>query len=478
MSFFSFSREAASFDVTPIENDFLMELMPDAPEAALRVYLYARMLCLHPEIGELKDMAKALRMDEDEALDAFRYWEQQGLVEQLSDRPARFEMRSMRERKAAPAPGDLDTYRYAALHAALNQLFEKGKLERRHYVKAAGWVEEGFTEDAIAEIVKYEQRMPGGQTPDSLFKRVDERVKEWAERGIRTPKEVQRAIAFEDQVYAMASEVLRQLAIRRGVTKNELDCARRWIEEWHLTIDDVIDACAETTKSRDPSIAYLDAILKKQVEKGPDVYFGAVKSALRELNASNPTPTPEQLKAYAAFLEKGFEPETVRLAAVQCARRNRNRFEDLEWMLNSWDEEKVHTRAEAERYIRDLQQKSEEIGALLKTAGLSRRPNRVDLEYYEGWVPKYSAELLRCAAELSQRAKEPVKYMDKLLSNWAQAGITTAEAARAAGAPAAAAKESASGRQNYLQHDYSEDDFGKDFFYDVTRKHPKEGDDQ
>lgn len=476
MSFFSFSREAASFDVTPIENDFLMELMPDAPEAALRVYLYARMLCLHPEIGELKDMAKALRMDEDQILDAFRYWEQQGLVEQLSDRPVRFEMRSMRERKAAPNPGDMDTYRYAALHAALNQL-GMDKLEKRHYVKAAEWMESwGLDEEAIAEIVKYERRLPGGQTPDPVFKRADARVRDWAERGVRTLEDVRRAIAFEDQVYDMASEVLRQLNIRRGVTKNELDCARRWIEEWHLTLDDVLKACAETTKSREPSIAYLDAILKKQVEKGPDVYFGAVKSALRELNAPNPTPTPEQLKAYAAFLERGFEPETVRLAAAQCARRNRNRFEDLEWMLNSWDEEKVHTRAEAERYIRELQRKSEEIGALLKAAGLSRRPNRVDLEYYEGWAPKYSAELLKCAAELSQRAKEPVKYMDKLLSNWAQAGITTAEAACAAGAPAP--KEGAAGRQSYLQHAYSDEDFGKDFFYDVTRKHPKEGDDQ
>ena len=32
MSFCSFSREAASFDMTPIENEFLMEYMPAAPD--------------------------------------------------------------------------------------------------------------------------------------------------------------------------------------------------------------------------------------------------------------------------------------------------------------------------------------------------------------------------------------------------------------------------------------------------------------
>ena len=50
-------------DVTPIENMFLLEYLPTAPEEFLRVYLYARMLCLHPELGsDLSGMAKALHM--------------------------------------------------------------------------------------------------------------------------------------------------------------------------------------------------------------------------------------------------------------------------------------------------------------------------------------------------------------------------------------------------------------------------------
>ena len=480
MSFFSFSREAAAFDMTPVENDFLMNYMPSAPEKALRVYLYARMLCLHPEIGELADMAKALHMDKDEVLDAFQYWEQRGLVEKLSDQPPRFELRSLHDSRITQNPIDMDVYKYGDLHAALDAIFGGDKLEKRHYLKAGDWLDLwGLSQDAALEIVKYEKRLPGGQTPDSVLKRVDKRVKEWAERGIRTLEEVKQTIAFEDRAYKIASAALEQLAIRRGVTENELNCARRWIGEWHLTMEDVIDACAQTTKSRDPSIAYLDAILKAKVEKGPDVYFGAMKEVLRELNAANTTPTPEQLNAYARFLERGFEPETIRLAAVQNARKNRNRFQDLEWMLNSWGEAGVYARAEAEAYIRELQQKSEEMGELMKVAGLTRHPNRADLEYYERWKTKHTQELMRCAAELSQGAREPVRYMDRLLSNWAEAGVTTPEAARAA-APrmAKGAQAEKPARQNYLQHEYSDDDFGKDFFYDLDRDHPEESDEQ
>ena len=75
MPFCSFSEGAAMFDVTPIENMFLLEYLPGAPGDALRVYLYARMLCLHPELGAgIGDIAKALSMEEDDVQEAFAYW--------------------------------------------------------------------------------------------------------------------------------------------------------------------------------------------------------------------------------------------------------------------------------------------------------------------------------------------------------------------------------------------------------------------
>ena len=96
--------------------------------------------------------------------------------------------------------------------------------------------------------------------------------------------------------------------MNRRPTVNELDCVRRWIEDWKLTEQDVIAACAQTTKSRAPSIDYLDAILKARVESGSNDHFEAVKELLRELGASNAMPTPDQTRKYAALLEQGFEP--------------------------------------------------------------------------------------------------------------------------------------------------------------------------
>ena len=93
MPFFSFAEGAAMFDATPIENMFLMDHLPIAPGEFVKVYLYARMLCLHPEIsGSTAEMAEALRMDEDTVLNAMAYWEQQGLARRLTDRPPTYEL--------------------------------------------------------------------------------------------------------------------------------------------------------------------------------------------------------------------------------------------------------------------------------------------------------------------------------------------------------------------------------------------------
>ena len=88
MAFLNFAEGAAMFDSTPIENLFLMEYLSTAPEACLRVYLYARMLALHPELGgDMAETARFLRMEEQTVYDAFAYWERQGLARRLPTSP-------------------------------------------------------------------------------------------------------------------------------------------------------------------------------------------------------------------------------------------------------------------------------------------------------------------------------------------------------------------------------------------------------
>lgn len=91
MGLFGFDEQYAMFDMTPVENQFLLEYMPSAKGDAVKVYLYGLMQCYHPqEDMSVAQMGHELGMSEEEILTAYRYWERKGLVRRISDFPPTF----------------------------------------------------------------------------------------------------------------------------------------------------------------------------------------------------------------------------------------------------------------------------------------------------------------------------------------------------------------------------------------------------
>ena len=68
-------------DRTVVENIFLREFMPAAPEGAVKAYLYGLMQCQQGTgAGSLSAFARAVALSETEVQDAFAYWQEKGLV--------------------------------------------------------------------------------------------------------------------------------------------------------------------------------------------------------------------------------------------------------------------------------------------------------------------------------------------------------------------------------------------------------------
>lgn len=488
MALFSFAEGAAMFDSTPIENLFLLEYLPVAPESHLRVYLYARMLALHPELGgDLAETARALRLDEETVYNAFAYWEQQGLARRLTDRPPTYELLPVRGEGASANPMERDYYAYRDFNASLQALFGPKVIESHEYRIANDWLNVlGYDQAAALRLVEYgiagARSKDGFPSPASVFKRMDKLAAAWADRGCRTVEDVERAIAEDEGVYAVAQAVMKRFALRRRPTMDELDCAKRWVNEWHYTQEQILEACAETTKSAKPSFAYLDAILKSRLEQN-SAFWGELSAVLRELDAAQAQPTPDQLQRYAALRAAGFEAETVRLAAVQCHRKKKTRFEDVEWMLNEWGARGVYSREAAEQYIEAMRRKADRVRELLELCGLERRPGMNDLALYDNWRTVHDEAVIEYAAECARGMQVPVKYMDKLLTQWRDAGVRTVEEARAQHeaarqarpTPAAPAERAINPALNYEQREYRDEDFGDDFFVDLDR-YGEEGD--
>ena len=475
MSLCTFSDGAAMFDATPIENMFLIEYMYDAPAAALKVYLYARMLALHPELGSgLPDMAKALRMDEEEVYAAFAYWESRDLVCRTSDQPT-YAFKPLRGGGAAAAL-DREMYANRDFNNALRKRFGDKFIGDHELRKASDWLNILKYEPAAAlRLVEYgiQTSRSKDPKPPSVFKRMDKLAEAWSARGIHTLEDVERAIAEETGEAQVARETLKKLGIPRQPSDPELAAVRKWIKEWGYTREEILAACDDTISARNPTVKYLDSILEKRREENPEAYRELVE-VLKELNPRSAQPSPDQLQRYEALRAGWDDPEMIRLAAVQCHRANKYHFDDLEWRLNTWREDGVSTPEAADEWMRQMAVHRTEMRRVYRQAGIEdRRPSDGDVVAYRGWKKTHSEALIQFAAECAKNAAKPAIYIDKLLRIWAERGATTVEAARAEH-EALRASAAANPALDYAQREYRDEDFGDDFFVDLS-KYGEEG---
>ena len=174
------------FGSTPVENMFILEYMPAAPGDFVRVCLFGLMLCHHPEIDEgLDAVAKALRIEPEAVLSAYRYWEREGLVVRLSDNPPTYSYVPLSRMTGAGEPMD-EVYRYRSFNQELQQALPGMVLESHEIRMANDWLDVmHLKEDVILLMVRAEVKRRGDRlpAPRTLFKRLNETAQEWSKAG-------------------------------------------------------------------------------------------------------------------------------------------------------------------------------------------------------------------------------------------------------------------------------------------------------
>ena len=85
MAFCKFSSEFVISNQTAVDNFFINEFLPSAPDNCVKVYLYGLYKCTNPNSfdNSIEAFANTLNMSTQDIEDAFLYWQEQGLVQVL-----------------------------------------------------------------------------------------------------------------------------------------------------------------------------------------------------------------------------------------------------------------------------------------------------------------------------------------------------------------------------------------------------------
>lgn len=440
----SFSKENHMLDITPVENLFIEEFMLQAPGEYVKVYLYGLKMCYYGGgHSDLAAMARALRMEPGAVKDAFYYWQQQGVVLIVLDDPFTVQycnVKGVMFQDRAPEPEIFSRYR--SYTQSLQALFGSRLLVPQDLQTAIGWLEDYKLPQEVALLaVKYSiDTAKNGR--DVSIKYIDKVCLSWAKDGINTAEAAWDYLEQQALLRSDISRILKHLGLYRLPTKDEEKLYQKWMT-WGFTVEAVLAACAESTKSRNPSFGYLDRVLADyrdeglisveaiQNSEGHRAYDEA-KRLLLELGSPRTNPTRRQLEHFKSWRAGETDPQVLVLAARECNRQGRHRFEDMEALLAEWSEGGLVRPEEIERHLTVKIEDETGVAEVLKALGLVRQPTQNDRNRFNLWKKEwgFSQELLALAAEYAQGAKNPWPFMSKILQGWREHNITSVEAAR------------------------------------------------
>ena len=303
-------------EYTTISNYFIDHYMEDANEAQLQVYLYLlRMISANLPVS-VADIVAKFKHSEKEVLRALKYWELQKLLTLEFDTdknltgihfhsipvPAGESTRqatvtSIMEKIPSPAEKTITTVapfslvapaaeeqetvsKYAKPAYTADQLrsFKDQENTAQLLYVAQAYVGKPlsvadvktiyymcdvlhFSDDLIDYLIQY--CVDRGKKD---FRYMEKVAVNWAEEGITTPKQAEKAVSkYDKSVYS----VMNALGKTGAPTAKELEFIRRWTNEYGFTTDIILEACDRTVLATDKHrFEYAEGILNSWKRDG------------------------------------------------------------------------------------------------------------------------------------------------------------------------------------------------------------------
>ena len=434
---FAFDEQFAMFDITPVENQFILEYMPGAKGDYIKVYLYGLLCCYHPKKEmDISSMSRELGLSEDEITSAFRYWERRGIVRRISDNPLSWQYINVKQiiffKDEEPDPD------YVRFSQEIESSFDEIRDFHGSEIAACyEWKEDlGLSTEVIVMLLKYMVRSRG---KSFKIKDAEKTAILLSEEKAYTVEDAEQILSRDEAVSAGLRKVLRKLGMRFNPSDANLKLYRKWTEEWHFT-QEAIEAACDRMETSTPSLAILDSILEQTYRNSSgaskldraeleanEVKRKNLKELLREIGQYSAA-TPAQQKLFIRMSEL-FPQKIILLAARECAAKQKH-FDSVMKLLESWQERGFTEEKQILEHIDAFHDKEEFLKTLRqKWAGRDTDIGQKAMQLLEKWENElgFSREMITLAADLAFEARKPAAYMDKTLTYWAEKKIRKPE---------------------------------------------------
>ena len=383
------------FGTTVVDNRFISELVPDAPENAVRVYLYGLMLA-GGAVSSPVSISDALKLSDAQVAEAFRYWEKCGIVRIIDGSLLSVEYLNLSASLPDKRPVDNENAHYSKLVHRLQAVLGTRNMSGAELQKIYDWVEIfGFEDDAALLIVQHCIEKKGARVHINYMDSVAKRL---VSEGRTTADSVAESFSMENDLASGAAAILKRWRNSRLPTEDELELYKKWTTQWGFSDEAIEIACRDVVAIDKPNFKYLDAILGKYHENG-SVSPEKMRELLREQDmlaelarrafaraGLKRTPTSSDRQQVELWCSDWCMNSELILYAAELASKKSTPFAEMKWMLSDWHERGIVS-------VSAAREETERSNAAHPAAAASKgKPVNRALNYKQR---QYSAEELR-----------------------------------------------------------------------------------
>lgn len=278
-----FFKEVNEIDLgeTTIANIFIDIFMPMANGLYVKVYLLGFRQACDPNYNPKFDnnsIAKNLNIPLSDVVDAWKFWESKNIIkihknDEFKDFNFSIEFLDLKRfymdnmyTNTKSIKSNSDSIVAVAENPSIKNMFNSinkivGRYldpsEKIHIMDIMNKYNMG--PDMILYAYEYVKERHNSARP---VKYIESILRGWYDSNLYSPQEVKDSFLIRSERYAIYSAIFNELGFRRNPTKAEERTIDIWVDKYNMDIEVILEACARTKNTPNPSISYINGIIE------------------------------------------------------------------------------------------------------------------------------------------------------------------------------------------------------------------------
>lgn len=432
MSLCEFSSDTHSGAFLVIENAFINDYLPLAPDGCVKVYLYGLHLCSSPNssLNSIENLMHTLSMTAGEVKDAFLYWQGEGLV-QLLENTSTNELTV----KYLPIHRKLGSAKkfqnkYESFNSQVQALISSRMITPSEYNEYYTLLESfHFDQDALVAIVNYCVKLKGNNVGYPYIVAV---AKEFANGGFISSERVSERLSIHNEI---SDETVNILKIFKPSCKystvEDRSLYIKWTTEFGFS-HSVIREVAKDTKNKNGNMQKLDKSLTsyynanlttskeiKEYNETREGYINLAKAINRNLGIYYEN-LDVVIETYILdWIRRGYDEETLKTLSIFCMKKSIRTLEGLNTLILKLYKLGLVTPESINQYITSVSVADSKIQDILDNCNILRSVNSYDRDAYNTWTNTWnmSDNIINLVSTYAKDKDQPIQYMNKILAS-------------------------------------------------------------